>query len=47
MNTLGKLIVSFAATYIAFKIASTKPVRKYLLGTIVDTAYYLIKKKLK
>lgn len=47
MNQLGKIAVSLAASYVAFKIVSTKPIRNYILGTVVDTAYYIIKKKLK
>ncbi len=47
MNTLGKIAVSLAATYVAFKIVSTKPIRNYILGTAVDTVYYIIKRKLK
>lgn len=47
MNNLGKIAISFAVAYVALKLVSTKPVRNYLLGTAVDTVYYLIKKKLK
>lgn len=47
MNKPGKVIVSLAASYIAFKIISIRPIRNYLLGTAVDTAYYMIKRKLK
>lgn len=47
MNTLGKITLSLAASYLAFKIVSTKPIRNYILGTVVDTAYFVIKRKLK
>lgn len=47
MNKLGKVIVSFAATYVVLKLISTRPIRNYLLSTAIDTAYYIIKKKLK
>lgn len=47
MNKLGKFTISLATSYLLLKIVTTKPIRNYLLGALIDTAYYVVKKKLK
>ncbi len=47
MNKLGKFAISLAASYLLLKIVTTRPIRNYLLGTVIDTAYYVVKRKLK
>lgn len=47
MNRPGKVLTSLAAAYVAFKVMSIKPIRNYLLSAVLDTAYYMIKKRLK
>lgn len=47
MNGLTRFLVSVGTVIVVLKIITVKPVKKYLLGALVDGAYYMIKRRLK
>lgn len=47
MNGIVRLLIGMGAGVILLKIVMVNPVKKYILGALVDGAYYMIKRKLK
>lgn len=47
MNGLVKLLVVMVAGLVLLKVITVRPVKNYILGSLVDGAYYMIKRKLK
>ena len=47
MNGFLRLLIGVAATFVLLKVVLVKPVKNYILGALVDGAYYMIKRKLK
>lgn len=47
MNGLMRLLVGLGAGYLFLKVVQQRPVRNYILGALIDGAYYVIKRKLK
>nr|WKN36373.1 hypothetical protein K4G66_28850 [Tunicatimonas sp. TK19036] len=47
MNSLLKFGLTVAASVIAVRLMSVKPIRNYLLNAILDSAVFMIKRKLR
>lgn len=47
MNGIMRLLVGIGASFLVLKVVQQRPVRNYILGALIDGAYYLIKRKLK
>lgn len=47
MNNLLKFGLGIAASVIAFRVITVKPVRNYLLNALLDGAVFMIKRKLR
>ncbi|MDF9797300.1 hypothetical protein OKW21_002563 [Catalinimonas alkaloidigena] len=47
MNGLIRLLVGIGISYLVLKVMQQRSVRSYILGALLDGAYFLIKRKLK
>ncbi|WKN43478.1 hypothetical protein [Tunicatimonas pelagia] len=48
MNTsILRILLSLAASVIAFRVITVKPIRNYLLTALLNGAVFLIKRKLR
>lgn len=47
MNGLTKTLIGLGVSFLVLKVVQQKPIRNYILGALLDGAYYVIKRKLK